>query len=296
MREYVKRDVIKLDIGYAAEILFKNKIYTIENLLNIQAEQLLRLKNMDGRAYLKLRDGVSKYCDDNSINTPDWVNKIGISKYNTTYHLYISSGLNDIRNCISYNNALFLMKFGINTIDELMTTEPEVLSSLKGIGNRRLRSILLDICNYRNDGTTLSDYVNRMKENKLIEEKRINDMQVSNRYTERLGLEIKVNLYNDGNNICVDNYIVDIDNSSVMTPREVQVLKLRYIDKKTLEEIGNTFGVTRERIRQIEAKGHRKIANRYRKLIISKTHPELRIKPEDINSEMFILKEGVISY
>ncbi|WP_160316170.1 sigma-70 family RNA polymerase sigma factor [Acetobacterium bakii] len=47
------------------------------------------------------------------------------------------------------------------------------------------------------------------------------------------------------------------------SPREVRVILLRFgfIDRKewTLEEIGNEFGVTRERIRQIEAKAIRKI-------------------------------------
>ena len=48
-----------------------------------------------------------------------------------------------------------------------------------------------------------------------------------------------------------------------LTPREQQVLRLRFgIDEKTeytLEEIGKRFNVTRERIRQIEAKALRKL-------------------------------------
>lgn len=45
---------------------------------------------------------------------------------------------------------------------------------------------------------------------------------------------------------------------SDLTPREIKVLEMRFgiIDgySKTLEEVGKEFGVTRERIRQIEAK------------------------------------------
>ena len=50
---------------------------------------------------------------------------------------------------------------------------------------------------------------------------------------------------------------------SSLTPREEQVLRLRFgIGEKTdhtLEEVGSTFSVTRERIRQIEAKALRKL-------------------------------------
>ena len=48
-----------------------------------------------------------------------------------------------------------------------------------------------------------------------------------------------------------------------LTPREEKVLRLRYgIDDgrpRTLEEVGHEFNVTRERIRQIEAKALKKL-------------------------------------
>ena len=50
---------------------------------------------------------------------------------------------------------------------------------------------------------------------------------------------------------------------STLTPREEKVLRLRFgLDDgraRTLEEVGEEFKVTRERIRQIEAKALRKI-------------------------------------
>ncbi len=48
-----------------------------------------------------------------------------------------------------------------------------------------------------------------------------------------------------------------------LTPREEQVLKMRFGledgNEHTLEEVGHRFSVTRERIRQIEAKALRKL-------------------------------------
>ena len=50
---------------------------------------------------------------------------------------------------------------------------------------------------------------------------------------------------------------------STLTPREEKVLRLRFGledgRSRTLEEVGKEFNVTRERIRQIEAKALRKL-------------------------------------
>ena len=50
---------------------------------------------------------------------------------------------------------------------------------------------------------------------------------------------------------------------NLLTPREERVIKMRFGledgTEHTLEEVGQKFGVTRERIRQIEAKALRKL-------------------------------------
>lgn len=59
---------------------------------------------------------------------------------------------------------------------------------------------------------------------------------------------------------------------STLTPRERDVIRMRYGFKsgspKTLEEIGSSYGVTRERIRQIEAKALRKLRHPNRNAVL----------------------------
>ena len=57
-----------------------------------------------------------------------------------------------------------------------------------------------------------------------------------------------------------------------LTPREERILRMRFgigMPDHTLEQVGQTFGVTRERIRQIEAKALEKlrVPTRSRKLL-----------------------------
>ncbi|MCK5544202.1 MAG: sigma-70 family RNA polymerase sigma factor, partial [Desulfobulbaceae bacterium] len=60
---------------------------------------------------------------------------------------------------------------------------------------------------------------------------------------------------------------------TTLTPREERVLRMRFgIDTKsdlTLEEVGKTFSVTRERIRQIEGKALKKLKHPNRKKALS---------------------------
>jgi len=61
--------------------------------------------------------------------------------------------------------------------------------------------------------------------------------------------------------MCIRDRIEEV--LSTLNPREQRVLQLRFGLEdgraRTLEEVGREFGVTRERIRQIEAKALRKL-------------------------------------
>ena len=56
---------------------------------------------------------------------------------------------------------------------------------------------------------------------------------------------------------------------STLTEREEAVLRLRVGHDYTLEEVARVFGVTRERIRQIEAKAFRKLRHPSRTMVLA---------------------------
>jgi RNA polymerase primary sigma factor len=75
-----------------------------------------------------------------------------------------------------------------------------------------------------------------------------------------------------------------------LTPREEKVLKMRFgIDvssEHTLEEVGKDFGVTRERVRQIEVKALRKLRHPSRsKKLVAFFEKEINFKPEETVEE-----------
>ena len=76
---------------------------------------------------------------------------------------------------------------------------------------------------------------------------------------------------------CYSLEILEDTMANCLTERENKVLQMRYEWRMPLEEVGKEFGVTKERIRQIEAKAIRKLRFQYRKgsiLCVSKA--ELR--------------------
>ena len=88
-----------------------------------------------------------------------------------------------------------------------------------------------------------------------------------------------------------------------LTDREQRILKMRFENLLTLEQVGREFGVTRDRIRQIEAKAIRKLRSptrvwKYRFDTLEKAHElekqlaEVRLKNVSLNDELERLKHA----
>lgn len=76
---------------------------------------------------------------------------------------------------------------------------------------------------------------------------------------------------------CYSLEILEDVMANCLTERENKVLQMRYEWRMPLEEVGKEFGVTKERIRQIDAKAIRKLRFQYRKgAILCVSKAELR--------------------
>lgn len=75
-----------------------------------------------------------------------------------------------------------------------------------------------------------------------------------------------------------------------LNERETQVLKLRIEQRKTLEECAKEMGVTRERVRQLEAKVRRKISTYERKEEVMEIELDRII--EEVDSKIFVMETG----
>jgi DNA-binding CsgD family transcriptional regulator len=87
---------------------------------------------------------------------------------------------------------------------------------------------------------------------------------------------------------------------ATLTPREHDVLVDRYINKLTYEQIAKSYGITRERIRQIVAKTLRKLRHPTRAnalVSVSKTDfLDLQKKYEQLRREYALLNTALATY
>ena len=114
-----------------------------------------------------------------------------------------------------------------------------------------------------------SYYKNIVSLNKLVNDASVeNDSQLLDFVSENNSIYEETELFSDTSNVEDEVLKKSLKKEitlilQTLTPREEKILRLRYglddDNPRTLEEIGNIFNLTRERIRQIENKALRKL-------------------------------------
>lgn len=83
-------------------------------------------------------------------------------------------------------------------------------------------------------------------------------LEYEKKFGKSLGMymEMKGTSYEIGYvaNELIQAYLLKASRRRVLNKRHYKVLRMRLIQHKTFEDVGQEFGVTRERVRQIEAK------------------------------------------
>ena len=120
---------------------------------------------------------------------------------------------------------------------------------------------------YKN-GISIKDIANRFERTELsikyilYEKGLIDDEQLNTNKS----IKKRRNIYgvNESQVLCFINDD-NVPKETILNEREYLIIKMRYMPEKkmTLQEIGNLYGLSRERIRQIENKALRKIKSRY---------------------------------
>ena len=189
----------------------------------------------------------------------------------------------------SYN---CLKRAGYDTVEQLCEATEEEIISIRNLGRKaseevfqKLLSLGLSpkqethICKTtidENDG--LEEY--NIEDDEIIDwddsfdESETNSILTSNIYCESINCDFREVCSLD-KTCCVKKYFDLILHT--LTPREEKVIKLAYgIDcdrRKTFAEIGEIIQVTRERVRQIEAKALRKLRHDKRSCLVEALFP-----------------------
>ena len=142
----------------------------------------------------------------------------------------------------------------VNQFCEDCGLEPSVVGALV---NMKLSAVSSDGC-WRLPVIKIADALSCEPEDLFVEEQKTVRLASNEAYIEMTRQQV-LSMANPLDAIEGDELKRLLFDNSALRPNESKVLRLRYESDMTLDEVADAFGVTRERIRQIETKALRKL-------------------------------------
>lgn len=263
--------------------LLRKEIKTVFDLAQLSDNELLRLPNFGKGSVNEVREFFEKCENDKSF----WLSVLAMNNLPTTSFIKRTTNKTSESNTKTENSFKAV-------IEELPNEYYESVLNIEGLSNKAIQifklnnirklgqliqyeldSLFFDNAEYRNvlEQAILNDDCIIGSEYKIFDE----DIKIIREYLKSKGIEyfpIKLSIENNKKLMYFTveetkyygwaNIIFTLLNESfeLLKPNAKEVLFNRngiYCEPKTLEEVGEIFGVTRERIRQIESKSLGKI-------------------------------------
>lgn len=144
----------------------------------------------------------------------------------------------------------------------------------------------LEFCNARNNGYkySFSKFVDRPSTKKMMDEFTVDAQEEQRVPIEAIFYDSE---YRDVN--AADKILYCINQ---LTDREEKILYERFVNQKTLREVGNIYNVTGDRIHQIEAKALRKLRHPSRSKLISYMLDYDNISFDDFDEKFALMIDG----
>ena len=253
------------------KIATDNRAYFGKDYLNSQLDTMIEFINVKERVInsnLRLVVSIAKRYASKELSILDLISEgnIGlmravrkfdcsketrISTYATWWirqmvNRYIADNLRTIRIPVHLNEKIYKYTQAVKKLEQKFGIEPteDVLADYLGYSVEDVNAIKNII--YCNNYVSLDGYIGDEDDNSLLDFI-ADESNVEEEY------------YRSELNTVVEEVL------GTLTEKEAEVIRYRFgfIDgkKRTLEEVGNIYGVTRERIRQIETKAIRKLRN-----------------------------------
>lgn len=284
-----------------AHCLAKMKLNTINSILGLTNDRLYSIRGMGAKSVQEVLDYQKRFFDSKfGIGFSDSeVERVDDESFNL-FLTYVNV-TDSMMSARSYNA---LMSQGLYTLYEVKKCD---LNNLKSIGKKsinEINNVLLkykDIYNYRGfDNTILEDFGLKFKtydgfENTMYSKysdialKEIHSMflldldKIIKFETEKSfnTFMFFFNLFNQ-KQININERIAELLNKSHIDSKKIQ-LSIDRGNGITLENLGKIYGVTRERIRQIDAKTTGKLVNIYKMLRLKVYFDDMNIINLDLN-------------